>query len=157
MSQDGIFRKTTTNDSMLVHRQKAGFKENCTKKGHTTAALGPDGPPYSEERGGKRKTVEKDGDTEGEGWAATGFPSSPSGHQRKHDSNRRHKSLGRARRAGPCLLHLRGENKVNCPTCSSGGSLPAPHALTSWTLGLKSKTPPCKGTAPRTPEKCPRK
>lgn len=154
MSRDGIFRKTTMNDRMPVHRQKAGFKENCTEKKDTQ--LPPRGPMglLTRRRGEKREKRWKKMETQKvRGGRRPGFPSSPSGHQRKHDSNRTHKSLGRARRAGPCLLHLRGENKVNCPPCPQRappsrlwgpepGTFPAPHTLTSWTLGLKSKMSP---------------
>lgn len=122
---------------MPVHRQKAGFKENCTEKKDTQ--LPPRGPMglLTRRRGEKREKRWKKMETQKvRGGRRPGFPSSPSGHQRKHDSNRTHKSLGRARRAGPCLLHLRGEKKVNCPPCPAAGSPEPP-------LGAGARDLPC--------------
>lgn len=61
------------NDGMLAHRQKAGFQENCTEKKDTQR------PPRGRmgllprRRGEKRKTMERDGDTEGEGGRRPAF------------------------------------------------------------------------------------
>lgn len=41
------------------------------------------------------------------------FTSSPSVHQQKHDSNRKHKSLWLSHRVWQCILNLCGEKKVN--------------------------------------------
>lgn len=80
-----------------------------------TSSSEPDRSPYAEETGKREKQLKKKKkDTEGEGWVVTLFTSSPSVHQQKHDSNRKHKSLWLSHRVWQCILNLCGEKKVNC-------------------------------------------
>lgn len=89
-------------------------------------------------------------------WRVSGdscFTSSPSVHQQKHDSNRKHKSLWFSHRVWQCILNLCGEKKVNCsdvqyPQASPSAASekpkqwifpPQPHTLMLSKLWLLSK------------------